>query len=227
MTKILQIVLITALVLIGYTYYQGKIRVQVDPEFNNYPSVGKYQGSDASKRTYSSLIRLYMTIDEAHFFCSGAVIDDYHVLTAAHCVVDDYRFMIKSEIYIKDKDFKGPSIVGKAVALDLERDVALIQGDFSQFNRYTADFSGLFMTRVEESPLMSCGFPGGQLETYCVYLRYNGNFLWRMSMLGGPIFRGCSGGPVINRDGVIVGVNSAVTQSNVIIGTLTGFLEEL
>lgn len=225
MLKVLRIVLVISVILFAYTYYQSSIRVQVKKEIYDYYNIGSYQGSNLEGRIYTPIVRLTMSDGERSGFCSGTVIDDKYVLTAAHCVVGNWQFMLETPIEVTDITLRH-RVEAKAVVLDIERDVALVQGDFSKFKRYQVDFTGQFMRKAGVTPFVSCGFPGGQYELYCNPLRYAGNYFFRMATTGGPIFRGCSGGPVFDDTGKVVGVNSAVGSNNIIIGTLTGFLQE-
>jgi secreted trypsin-like serine protease len=53
-----------------------------------------YYGEEVTKGTYQYLVAFKRKAhsDKRHFFlCSGSVLDEWHVLTAAHCVVQDHE----------------------------------------------------------------------------------------------------------------------------------------
>lgn len=173
--------------------------------------------------TYPPIIRL---INPAgYFYCSGIVIDANYALTAAHCVTNSIGGLRDEEISIYDK-YSNPTIKARAIAADNLRDVAFIRGDFNEFQAAKVDFNGSNFTRGMS--FISCGFPGGQFYEFCTELIHTGNRNFQIRANGGPIFKGMSGGPVYDKDtGIVMGVNSAVDETDIIIAPLTGVLESV
>ena len=157
--------------------------------------------------------------------CSGVVIDANYALTAAHCVRQTTPF-IDRDILIKDIDDNETNTIAVAIAADPDRDVALVKGNFEDFQSYNADFKG---SHVYTGMIMrSCGFPANQKKLFCVDFILSGNENFQYKATGAPIFRGMSGGPVFSTaSNYIVGVNSGVSNTNIIISPLVGALEEM
>jgi hypothetical protein len=170
---------------------------------------------------HPTVIRLH-NIDD-RFFCTGAVIDGQYALTAAHCVTDSLGTM-KTE-NIKIHDAYGNYITDALpIAIDKYLDVAFIKGAFEDFEVKEVDFAGKHSFLGMH--LLSCGFPAGQFDLYCTELIHVGNYYFQYNTIGGPIYHGMSGGPVIETvSGAIVGVNSAVDDNSVVISPLIGALE--
>ncbi len=173
---------------------------------------------------YDSTIRLIN--DKGQFYCTGFVVDGIYALTARHCVIDFLGNLTEENINIYSSQGSYTGVVAKAVAADGYRDVAFIQGDFKNFVPQKTDFYGEHVSRG--FTMMSCGFPSGMLPKFCTELVHAGNRNFQFRTNGGPIFKGMSGGPVVNiTTGYAIGVNSAVDEYNVIIGPLVGVLESV
>lgn len=172
---------------------------------------------------YNSVIRL--NNPQRNFYCTGIVIDNNYALTASHCVKNFAGNLSSDDILISNNYGMSTGIVAKAVALESLRDVAFIKGDFSRFEHSKVDFEG---SNVKTGMNMkSCGYPSGQGYMYCVDLKLTGNKYFQYRTKGGPIFKGMSGGPVYDSNSVLIGVNSAVDEEDVIISPLVGILELL
>lgn len=158
--------------------------------------------------------------------CSGTVIDKSYVLTAAHCVVNSRSFMSKTVFTILNENGDDDSGVnGIAVALDLHRDVALIKGDFKQFQKAKVDWDGLRIRDLSALSITSCGFPAGG-KTFCSKMIGVSNYLFKITFYGGIIQEGMSGGPAIDlQSKEIIGVNSAVSDSYTLVGPVVGIDE--
>lgn len=183
------------------------------------PGINQYIYSQTN--SHESIIRLVSP--QGYFYCTGVVVDKNYALTAAHCVVNDLGLMSEEDVIIYNSKSINTGMVAKTVAIDKYRDVAFLKGDFSNFTPQTTDFNG---THVKTGmKLKSCGFPSGQYDLFCVDLIQNGNRYFQYRATGMPIFKGCSGGPVYNEQGVVVGVNSAVDENTIIIAPLVGVLE--
>ena len=160
------------------------------------------------------------------FNCSGVVVSDKYILTAAHCV-DQLNQMIAvsnaNDIYIGS---------GEVVGIFDKQDVALIQIDIgNKIRPIKADFTGRVCATGRPTTVAYCGFPQGQLEQLCSGGIIHGNSLF-MRTGQGIIYEGMSGGPVIttilegfpeDKDNYIVcGVNSAVTLNGTLVGPVVG-----
>lgn len=187
------------------------------------PNLIPYGSQTNGKNLYPSTVRLVSS--DGYFFCTGTVIDAKYIMTAAHCL-EDAGVMTTGTIYIYDMYSNPVGGVAKAVGVDFLRDVGFLMGNFADFEPAKVDFTGQY---IKKGMMMkSCGFPAGQYNIYCTELKLVGNIYFKMQTTGAPIFKGCSGGPVIDEaSGYIIGVNSAVGDNMVVVGPVVGVLEEL
>jgi hypothetical protein len=174
------------------------------------------------RNIYPSTIRL---IDKQYGFeCTAFVIDGQYALTAAHCLVDEDGNLSKETMTISDLNDNATGVFALPVAIDQYQDVGLIKGNFKDFNTAKVDFSGKVVKQGMH--LKSCGFAAGQKELFCVDLIQVGNQGFEYATVGPPIFKGCSGGSVIEvNSGLIIGVNSAVSEHLIVIGPVVGILQ--
>ena len=185
---------------------------------------------DASKVDYSMegnpIIRLE-TVSTLHhrsqFFCSGTVISDDYVLTAAHCAVT-----IKDTVLVVGTDRTGLVMRNEATVAGYNEgaDLPLLQGNFINFAklRIAQDPMALFMARA---PLVACGYPrGASLACYnqgSTILPFFGQI-----RVQGLMFPGMSGGPIVDKTGTTVyGVNTAVGDKMSVFSPLVGLFEML
>lgn len=196
----------------------------------NLPAFGDLQ--EKKKRIYLPIV---IVGDERRPFCSGTVIDNNYVLTAAHCVVEETQEMTSKDLYVSNNTLEAKPIKAKAAAVNILEDYAIIMGDFSEFKPMAVDFYNSFDLAHSNPVLVSCGFPDGQVPETCVRLSdvtpYSTGFI-----AYGSTGRGMSGGPVAiviaGRGSVLVGVNSAVDggliesgiHANVLFSSIVGLL---
>lgn len=192
---------------------------QVDKEeitelYNEIPTNGTNK--------HSALIRL---VKDGYFFCSGVVIDGRYALTAAHCLTNDLGFMDRSSIQIDNEPGADTGILALPVAIDKLRDIALLKGNFEDFESVPVDFSGEIQKSLSNRPVLSCGFPSGGAR-YCSLFYITGNTNFQLRAYGGMLYKGQSGGPVVDiYSKKIIGVNSAVTAEDAIFAPVVGAAE--
>ncbi len=146
-------------------------------------------------------------------FCSGSVLSDNTLITAAHCIGSwqTTGFVVNnSVIEIRPASDISSGTSGTVSAYDTSTDIAWIKGDFKIYKkfRYLDSPQGLEELKQSEKFYTTCGFPlGGDL--YCVDMTFvdQHEFSWLMI---GVILPGMSGGPVFTSEGVQVAMNSRV-----------------
>lgn len=211
----LSISVISAAAIVGVL--KTPFNVQVDKSAKMFYGV-------SSTGTYQAIVRLYIP---PGFFCSGTIIDAHYILTAAHCVTGDFRIMQRNVITVQDMT-QSFQTAARPYILDLDRDVALLTGDFSRFASVPVDFTGQVLA-ASDKVVAACGFPGGG-TVFCSGFRLYGNKYFLMRGVGGVVQKGMSGGPVIAKTSngamAVVGVNSRVDTNDTAFGPVVGLDQE-
>lgn len=164
-----------------------------------------------------AIVRLHNA--QGHFVCSGTVVNDRTVVTAAHCIggLMTGFFPPRLEFNVRAEDGKDTGLLGLVAGFHQMSDQAILIGDFSEFQTrpmVTEPREVIRLLTNTEARLIACGYPyGGKL--YCSRIKNIRQFLFRFSA-DGYLFPGMSGGPVIDeRTGSVIATNFAVTSDNV------------
>lgn len=164
-----------------------------------------------------------LSTKDGQFFCSGAVISDTEVLTAAHCINPYTRDMTISSIPVKGKVYETP---GTATMFNPRSDTAIVTGNFKEFSKLKFDSNPEDDILLHDYDLAACGFPyAGRLVCYRL-----SDPIKMVDVIGakGQLYAGMSGGPVIDMaTGTIYAVNHAVTESIVLIAPIISLREGL
>lgn len=162
-------------------------------------------------------------VQDNHTFCSGTVVNDTTIITAAHCllVLTPMGGMMNSApIEIRTNENKPLGIWGSAYYATTQMDQGLVKGDFRKFDpkAYISDPEVLAKLRKRSPKFTSCGYPlGGNL--FCTTIDYKGqfDFMWAGT---GILLPGMSGGPSMLEDGTVVAVNVAVNGNEAFVSPI-------
>lgn len=178
------------------------------------------------KGKHSAVIRIEKTSNLSN--CTAFVINKTTAVTAAHCFTK-VAAGVKDAAPIKDF-FEVYSSTGEKTFIIAESsrvfeedtDVALIKGNFTNFLTVPVDLSG-FNIKTGET-IYTCGFAGGFTPPVCNVGTFTGTRTF-MGSTDAYVARGMSGGPVLNKDYKVIGVNASRTGDGLTrFGILFGLL---
>lgn len=183
-------------------------------------------------KKYAPAVRLHGEVTDSNpsgFVCSGTVISNDYVVTAAHCLVDEDGKMLKKITLksLKAADGSQADVEGTPIGINQRADYALIHGDFKEFMKTPINPTAEMIYNVDGRSVVTCGFPWGDGPA-CLPL-LSAIYPCRGQMCAaGVLYPGMSGGPVIDsRNGVLVGVNTAVGDGYIVLSPLVGLFTTL
>lgn len=160
---------------------------------------------------HSAIVRLY-DIATGRFFCSGAVISDHLIVSAAHCM---YGHSEGIEVRNKDGKFTGAWVMDYRFK-DIS-DQAVLIGNFTMFEHLPiVTDPAHILYAFRHANLKVCGFPyAGPL--FCSEVHFKQIYVFQI-MTDGGAWPGMSGGPVFDEDtGYIIGVTTAMSPEGMIL----------
>jgi hypothetical protein len=110
-------------------------------------------------------------------------------------------------------DNGNPSFVwALPLAANGRADVGVITGDFRSFTQSAIETNAAKVYDAFTDKVTACGFAwGGSLSRF--KMSKLGKYFFYYTATDGSLYPGMSGGPVFNKDGKVVGVNSAVSEN--------------
>ena len=179
---------------------------------------------------HGAIVRLHMNDEPtASSFCSGTVITDTLIVTAAHCIQVG-PFGGAMILDIRDNDKVPLGVLAMPVFVNPRADIAVLYGDFRTFQKIKIS-KGVKHTMNQlldnRHSLRSCGYPWSA-ELTCVEL--TGRVFTFEPGVGGAgisaqgwMLPGMSGGPVLDEvTGELVAVNTAVSVNHVYVSPVAG-----
>lgn len=182
----------------------------------------------SNKSSFPALIKL---TKDGKPFCSGVVISDTEVLTAAHCVSQftPFGMMVISDFSVESLQKADLITITPVIVegVNPRQDTAILVGDFRLYKKANIRVLPEEDILVNNYRLASCGFPYSGKEV-CYTLSGAEKMIDVIGFSKGQMYAGMSGGPVIDLDtGDVVAVNHAVGENMVLVAPIVNLFEGL
>jgi hypothetical protein len=165
-----------------------------------------------------AIVRLH-DMETGNFFCSGTMISDKLIVTAAHCLIREEAsplpFLPPMTVVVKQVEVvlqSGLRLTAETTGISPMLDQALLRGDFVGLaHAHLETDTATVVNTLTKKNVISCGFPmGGAL--YCLPLKQGKQYEFFFAFEG-FLYPGMSGGPVYDVEtGSVVATNFLVTD---------------
>lgn len=176
----------------------------------------------------TSVVRLIRPVPGGGIiYCSGTVISDKLILTAAHCMTPTMLDFAPPTITIHTSADVDIGVTAQILSYDQNSDLALLGGDFKALDRRsTVSGAAAINKAFKEQEILICGYPhNGRFSCSRLKRLTNANFKFSGT---GWAYPGMSGGPVVDLStGKIIAVISAVDGDQVIVSPLIELSKDL
>lgn len=176
-------------------------------------------------KSMQPVVRLHI-LASGQFFCTGTVVSDKHIITAAHCVMGAPLGVPLIEV--RRGNGVKTNVKASVVGYNGRSDQAVLYGNFTDFPAKDIVTDPNEIEKIitdPDSDLIMCGYPyAGPLACSPFKFKYHAGFQFAGT---GFLIPGMSGGPVIDRKtGKIVAENLGIEAvpgqvSNTLISPLT------
>lgn len=171
----------------------------------------------------NAIIRL---VQNGRTFCSGVVVSDEYIITAAHCI----RGAPANEpiIEIRTNNNKPSGIMASVLSYNERGDTAILKGNFGMLPTMEVedDPSEIHRSMLSDS-IITCGYPWGSGRLTCTKMSRIRRAFFSYAGIG-YLYPGQSGGPTIDLDtGKVLAVNQAVSETEIIVNPLAEVFKDL
>jgi V8-like Glu-specific endopeptidase len=154
-------------------------------------------------------------------------VSNTQALTAGHCVTyydKSRKACVGSDITIVNSYGQDTGVRAKVDCYSYTRgrDFAVIEGNFKDFNKMPVKLSKENLEFGDD--LVHCGFARGNRPPACSYGEYTGPNRFKLNSTA-HIVPGMSGGPVIDENGVAVGINTNITNEGSQFASTIGIID--
>lgn len=168
-----------------------------------------------------AIVRLHDSAT-GQFFCSGTIINDTQILTAAHCLINgmSLRQVVQVRV-VAEKPIRKRATIQ---SFSIQNDIATLTGNFADLPKLKMEKDATKLIDMWSNParqIIACGYPYGAALT-CIPVT-NRSMYWFLWKGQGRLYPGMSGGPVIDLETAqVVASNTAVTIDSVILSPVIG-----